>query len=163
MPGLALIFAAVAHAGYMNGPFIPTGWWTILFIIMGWFWLCIGALLWIRSVFTFGVDNLTLLYVYHPEEGHIVESSIYSILRHPIYASALRICVGLALLNGNANSVAFTIFMPLGLIGWIRLVEEKELVERFGQPYIDYRRRVPAFWPQLHNLRKFYTSLFTGR
>ncbi len=23
MPGLALIFAAIAHAGYMNGPFIP--------------------------------------------------------------------------------------------------------------------------------------------
>ncbi|MBK8821889.1 MAG: isoprenylcysteine carboxylmethyltransferase family protein [Anaerolineales bacterium] len=163
IPGLALIFSAVAHAGYMNGPFVPVGWWTVVFLTLGWFMVCIGALLWIRSVFTFGVDNLMLLYVYHPEEGRIVTSSIYSILRHPIYASALRVWVGLALLNGNANSIIFTIFVPLGLTGWIRLVEEKELIERFGKPYLDYRKQVPAFWPRLQNTGKFYKFLFTGR
>jgi protein-S-isoprenylcysteine O-methyltransferase Ste14 len=84
-------------------------------------------------------------------------------LRHPIYSSALRICIGLALLNGNANSIAFTIFMPLGLTGWIRLVEEKELIERFGQSYLDYRKRVPAFWPKPRNLGIFFTFLFKGR
>ena len=130
MPGLALLFGAIAHAGYMNGPFVPQGWWTTVFLVLGWYMLCIGALLWIRSVSTFGADNLALLYVYYPEESRIIDSSIYSILRHPIYASALRICIGLALLNGNANSIAFAIFVPLGLTGWIQLVEEKELIER---------------------------------
>jgi protein-S-isoprenylcysteine O-methyltransferase Ste14 len=157
MPGLGLIFGAVAH------PFVPIGWWTIVFLALGWFMVCIGALLWIRSVFTFGVDNLTLLYVYYPEEGRIVDSSIYSILRHPIYASALRVWVGLALLNGNANSIIFSIFVPLGLTGWIRLVEEKELIERFGQSYIDYRKRVPAFWPKLRDLGKFFKFLIIGK
>ena len=50
MPGLALIFAATVHAGYMNGPFIPQGWWTIIFRALGWFMLCIGSILWIRSI-----------------------------------------------------------------------------------------------------------------
>ncbi len=162
MPGLGLIFGAVAHAGYMNGPFVPVGWWTIVFLALGWFMVCIGALLWIRSVTIFGMDNLALLYVYYPEESRIVDSSIYSVLRHPIYASAIRVWMGLALLNGNANSIIFSIFVPLGLTGWIRLVEEKELIERFGQSYADYCKRVPAFWPRLRDLGKFFKFLLTG-
>ncbi len=163
MPGLALVFAAIAHAAYMNGPFIPPGWWTIVFFMLGWFMLCIGAILWIRSIFTFGADNIAMLYVYHPEEGKIIDSSIYSILRHPVYAGALRVGIGLALLNGNANAIAFAILLPLGFISWIRLVEEKELIERFGQSYLDYRKLTPAFWPRWRDLGRFYTFLFTGR
>jgi protein-S-isoprenylcysteine O-methyltransferase Ste14 len=162
IPGLALLFADIAHAAYMNGPFVPRGWWTIVFLVLGWFMLCIGAILWLRSVSTFGVDNLALLYVYYPEESRIIDSSIYGVLRHPIYASALRICIGLALLNGNANSIAFIVFVPLGFTGWIRLVEEKELIERFGKSYLDYRKRVPAFWPKLRDLGVFYKLLITG-
>jgi len=163
MPGLALILSAIAHAGYMNGPFIPQGWWTIVFFLAGWFMLCIGALLWIRSVFELGADNLALLYVYHPGEGKVIDSNIYSILRHPVYAGVLRVGIGLALLNGNANAIAFAILMPLGFTGWIRLVEEKELIERFGQSYLDYRKRTPAFWPRLRDFGAFFKFLLTGR
>ncbi|MDP1713529.1 MAG: isoprenylcysteine carboxylmethyltransferase family protein [Anaerolineales bacterium] len=162
LPGLALIMAAIAHAGYMNGPFVPQGWWTIIFLALGWFMLCIGAILWIRSVFAFGADNLALLYVYYPEEGRIINSSIYGILRHPVYAGVLRVGIGLALLNGNANAIAFAILMPLGLSSWIRLVEEKELIERFGQSYLDYRKRTPAFWPRLPDFGVFFKFLITG-
>jgi protein-S-isoprenylcysteine O-methyltransferase Ste14 len=163
MPGLALIMAAIAHAGYMNGPFLPRGWWTLVFFALGWFMLCIGALLWIRSVFALGADNLALLYVYHPEEGKVIDSNIYSILRHPVYAGVLRVGIGLALLNGNANAFAFAILLPLGFTGWSRLVEEKELVERFGQSYLDYRKRTPAFWPRLRDFGAFFKFLLTGR
>jgi protein-S-isoprenylcysteine O-methyltransferase Ste14 len=163
MPGLALIMAAIAHAGYMNGPIIPQGWWKIIFFALGWFMFCIGSILWIRSVFTFGVDNLALLYVYHPEEGIIIDSKIYGVLRHPVYAGDLRVSIGLALLNGNANAIAFAILVPLGFTGWIRLVEEKELIERFGQPYLDYRKRTPAFWPRLRTLGRFFAFLLTGK
>jgi len=162
LPGLCLIFGAVAHAVYMNGPVIPTGWWTTVFTVLGWYWVLVGAILWIRSIATFGVDNLNLLYVYHPEESRIVDSSIYAILRHPIYASAIRVWVGLALLNGNGNSVIFSVFVPLGLTGWIRLVEEKELLERFGKPYLDYRKHVPAFWAKPRDIGKFFKFLLTG-
>lgn len=163
MPGLALIFAVIAHARYMNGPFIPPGWWTIVFLALGWFLFCIGTILCIRSILAFGADNLALLYVYYPEESKIIDSSIYSVLRHPIYAGLLRVGIGLALLNGNANAIAFAILLPLGFTGWIRLVEEKELIERFGQSYLDYRRRTPAFWLRLSDLGIFFTFIFTGR
>jgi protein-S-isoprenylcysteine O-methyltransferase Ste14 len=164
IPGLALNMAAIAHAGYMNGPSVPQGWWTVVFFALGWFTLCIGAILWTRSIFTFGADNLAWLYVYYPEEGKIIDSSIYGILRHPVYAGLLRFGIGLALLNGNANAVAFAILLPLGFTGWVQLVEEKELIERFGEAYLDYRKRTPAFWLRLRpsDLGKFFTFIFTG-
>jgi protein-S-isoprenylcysteine O-methyltransferase Ste14 len=162
VPGLALIFAAIAHAGYMNGPYVPTGWWTTIFIALGWFMVVIGGALWLRSALTFGVDYLAFLYLYHPHESRIVNSSIYDILRHPIYAGAMRVCIGLALLNGNANALAFIPFLPLGFFGWVRLVEEKELIERFGQTYLAYRKNVPAFMPRLKDMGKFFMFLFKG-
>ncbi|CAG1005053.1 Methanethiol S-methyltransferase 2 [Anaerolineales bacterium] len=163
MPGLALIFSAVAHAGYMNGPEIPQGWWITVFLGLGWLSLLIGGILSIRSIFAFGADNLALLYVYHPGEGRIINSSIYGILRHPIYAGVLRLFIGLALINGNANSIAFAILIPLGFVGWTHLVEERELIERFGADYFDYRKRVPAFFPKLRGLGIFFNFLITGK
>jgi len=163
MPGLALIFGAVAHAGYMNGPEIPQGWWTTVFLALGWLSLLIGAILCIRSIFAFGADNLALLYVYYPEEGRIINSCIYGVLRHPVYAGVLRLFIGLALINSNANSIAFAILIPLGFVGWTRLVEERELIERFGADYLDYRKRVPAFFPKLRNLGSFFNFLLTGK
>jgi len=162
IPGLTLIFSAVAHAAYMNGPFVPRGWWTIVFTALGWLMLISGAILVIRSILTFGVDYLTMVYVYHPEERELIQSSIYGVLRHPLYAGALRIVIGLALLNGNANALAFALLMPLGLFGWIRLVEEKELIERFGQTYLEHRKKVPAFWPKIKNLPTYFRFLITG-
>ena len=163
IPGLAIIFAAAAHAGYMNGPFVPRGWWTTVFVALGWLMIIVGAALAIRAVSVFGLDNVTMLYIYYPEEGKIVDSSIYGVLRHPLYAGALRVVIGLALLNGNGNSLVFIFFLPILVFGWLRLVEEKELIERFGQSYLDYRKRVPAFWPQIQDLGKFFRFLLTGK
>jgi protein-S-isoprenylcysteine O-methyltransferase Ste14 len=163
MPGLALIFGAVAHAGYMNGPEIPQGWWSTVFFALGWLTLIIGSILCVRSILAFGADNLALLYVYHPEEGQIINSSIYSVLRHPIYAGVLRLFIGLALINGNANSIAFAILVPPGFVGWTRLVEEKDLIERFGETYLNYRKRIPAFFPKPCELGTFFNFLLTGK
>ncbi|MFN8414069.1 MAG: isoprenylcysteine carboxylmethyltransferase family protein [Anaerolineales bacterium] len=163
IPGLAFMLSAVGHAAYMNGPFIPRGWWTVAFTLLGWLMLLVGIPLALRSLFTFGADNIALLYVYYPEEGKIIESSIYGVLRHPVYAGILRIMIGLALLNGNANSIVAALFVPLGFFGFVRLVEEMELIERFGSSYLDYRKRVPAFWPKLRDLGTFYKFLLTGR
>ncbi len=163
LPAHALILGAVAHAGYMNGPVIPTGWWTVIFFILGWFLFCIGALLWIRSAFDCGAENLAFLHVYHPEKEKITKFGIYGMLRHPIYAGILRVSIGLALLNGNGNSVVFIVFIPLGFISWIRLVEEKELIERLGKSYLEYRKNTPAFWPKLNQLGTFYKFLLLGR
>jgi protein-S-isoprenylcysteine O-methyltransferase Ste14 len=162
IPGLAVIFAAMAHIAYMNGPKFTQPTITTILSILGWLLIIVGVVLWIRSVFAFGLDYLTMLYVYHPAEGRIVNSNIYNILRHPVYAGALRIGIGLACLNMGVYALTFALLLPLGVTGWVRLVEEKELLERFPG-YAEYRKRTPAFWPQINKLPAFFNFLFTGK
>ena len=163
LPGLALVFASVAHIGYMPGPTLPRLWWTSLFPIAGWYFVLLGATLWIRSILAFGFDYLTMLYVYYPEKSHRVDNNIYAVIRHPVYAGVLRLSIGLALLNGNAFSLFFgLLLLPFGLTAWIRLVEERELIERFGSGYAEYRKTTPAFWPRLRDLGKFFSFILKG-
>lgn len=52
--------------------------------------------------------------------------------------------------------------MPIGLTIWLRLAGEPELIERFGEGYAEYRRRVPAFWPRLGDAGRFARFLVAG-
>jgi len=97
IPGLGIVFASIAHLGYIAGPAIPTVWWRSILIAVGWIFVVIGAALWMRSIATFGMDNLTMLYVYFPSESKMTNSSMYQILRHPVYGAALYIGIGLLL------------------------------------------------------------------
>ena len=162
VPGLAVIFAAMAHIAYMNGPKFTQPVITTVLSVFGWFCVTIGLVLFVRSVFTFGLDYITMVYTYFPEEGRIVNTSIYSLLRHPVYAGALRFSIGLACLNMGIYALSFAVLLPLGLTGWIMLVEEKELLERLPD-YAEYRKNTPAFWPRITKLPTFFNFLFTGR
>jgi protein-S-isoprenylcysteine O-methyltransferase Ste14 len=121
----------------------------------------VGAALWVRSVATLGVDNLTMLYVYFPQESKMTNSGIYQILRHPIYGAALYVGIGLSMIHANWYGLLVALVLPIFLTGWVRLVEEKELLERFPD-YSDYRRRIPAFWPGPQDYAKFFRFLILG-
>jgi protein-S-isoprenylcysteine O-methyltransferase Ste14 len=128
---------------------------------VGWVFLVVGILLWLRSVTTFGVDYLTMLYVYYPSESRINNSTIFRILRHPIYAAALYIGIGLSMVHANWYALLVALILPIFLTGWIRLVEEKELLERFPE-YSDYRKHTPAFWPLPRDCITFFRFLILG-
>ncbi len=161
IPGLGIIFASIAHLGYIVGPEIPDLWWKSILMAFGWVFVVIAVVLWTRAVATFGVDYLAMLYVYFPDESHMVKSSIYEVLRHPIYAAALYLGLGLSLIHASWYALLVALILPVFLTGWIRLVEERELLERFPD-YADYRKQVPAFWARPRDLAKFYRFLLLG-
>lgn len=161
LPGLAIIFAAIAHIAYMNGPRFTQPTLTIIHTWLGWTCIVIGIPLAIRAVQTFGVDNVTMLYVYFPS-GRMVNSSIYGIIRHPLYGGALRISIGLACLNQGIYALTFVLLLLLGIFGWLRLVEEKELIERIPD-YAEYRKKTPAFFPYPNRIIDFFKFLLTGK
>jgi protein-S-isoprenylcysteine O-methyltransferase Ste14 len=162
IPGLSIVFASIAHLGYIAGPEIPNIWWKPLLITVGWVFLAIGAILWLRTVAIFGVDNLAMLYVYFPSESRLTNSSIYQILRHPIYAAALYIGLGLSMIHANWYALLVALILPIFLTGWVRLVEEKELMTRIPD-YTDYRKHLPAFWARPRDILHFFRFLITGK
>ena len=159
--GLGIVGAALAHLAYIAGPEIPAVWWKPWLQAIGYCLVAGGLLVWLRTVASSGIDSLVMLYVYHPGQGQRLQSGIYSILRHPIYAAAIDIGWGLALIHANWYALLVALLLPLFFLGWVRLVEEPELLQRFPD-YAEYRRRVPAFAPHPGHLLKLWKLLITG-
>lgn len=80
-------------------------------------------------------------------DHELVKTGPYRIVRHPIYTSMLCLVVGTGLLL--APLWMLTIALALFVAGTqIRVtVEDGLLASRFGAPFVDYRRTVPAYIP----------------
>ena len=121
--------------------------------------LLTGLMMVIRAIQAFGIDYMVVLYLYFPEESRIQKNEIYSVLRHPTYAGAILIGLGGTLFVFTSFSfIAFLIFLAAFYIH-IRLIEERELITRFGNSYLDYRKKVPAFFVNPTKLRPFLRFL----
>jgi protein-S-isoprenylcysteine O-methyltransferase Ste14 len=162
VPGLPCMFAAIAHTAYMPGDRIPLGGLTPLVSMIGLYLIVSGVITWARAGKLFGADNALMLYVYFPAESRKVESSLYSLIRHPMYSGAMRVGLALGLWRGTWGSIIFGVLVPLGLWCWITWVEEPELLERFGAGYTEYRQRVPAFIPRPRQWIAFWKFLIVG-
>lgn len=73
----------------------------------------------------------------------LIDSGLYSYVRHPGYAGVLVYVMGLVLLSNNWLSL-FILFVPIMLAFLYRVrIEEYELRGYFGSKYNDYARKVP--------------------
>ena len=78
--------------------------------------------------------------------GEMFSGGLYARVRHPRYAGMFAALLGAALLAGSPLLwIVLAIWCPFALLV-IRL-EEMELAARFGPSYLEYRKRVPAFFP----------------
>ena len=72
-PAVTLIAIPIAHIRHLPGAeILPYSGWNLVLLVLGWLLIAAGVLLGLRAMLTFGVDNLTMLYVYFPEESRLV-------------------------------------------------------------------------------------------
>lgn len=85
-------------------------------------------------------------------EGQVAETlntkGMYGFVRHPLYTGNFFMWLGILLLTGNwifaiSISIAFWIYYTL-----IAMTEERFLRGKFGDTYLDWASRVPAFFPR---------------
>ncbi len=122
--------------------------------------LLVGIMTVIRSLLTFGLDYMALVYLYYPEQSEVQHYDIYSILRHPTYAGLILICLAGFLFNFTVFHLLYFILFVTGFSIHIFFVEEKELITRFGDSYRVYRRKVPAIWVRPKQWKKFFYFLY---
>ncbi|MFX1483561.1 MAG: methyltransferase family protein [Promethearchaeota archaeon] len=122
--------------------------------------LLIGVLLIVRALQVFGIDYITVVYLYFPEESELQEHEIFSVIRNPTYSGALFIGLAGTFFTFTVLSFMFFAVLLIGFYLHVYLVEERELVQRFGEPYSEYRKQVPAFFARPRNLRKLFRFLF---
>ncbi|STX03523.1 Putative protein-S-isoprenylcysteine methyltransferase [Kocuria rosea] len=91
--------------------------------------------------------------LYAAQQQHrLAVTGVYARLRHPQYVGFLTIMVGFLL---QWPTLLTLIMFPILVVVYYRLAkrEEKAMTAEFGNEYVDYGRRVPAFVPRLRRTR----------
>jgi len=82
-----------------------------------------------------------------PSAGSLLSEGIYSRIRHPRYLSVFFGSLAVALFaNYLASWLLMVLLIPV--IYLLAIIEERELLERFGGDYRRYMERVPRFVPR---------------
>jgi protein-S-isoprenylcysteine O-methyltransferase Ste14 len=85
----------------------------------------------------------------------LVTKGIYSQVRHPQYLGLILLTAGIAFLWPTFSTL---VMWPILVFLYYRLAKEEEgvLEVRFGQEYVEYRRKVPRFVPQWSQIREAF-------
>lgn len=89
----------------------------------------------------------SLLYAANYKNKLVLDMGPYSMVRHPLYVSSFIGSIGFGL--ASENFVALTIIVLATLVAYFPVVrdEEDKLIEKFGDAYEEYKRRVPQLIP----------------
>lgn len=81
------------------------------------------------------------------KKGRVLSEGIYGWVRHPRYVAILLGTFGWALFVNHAGVYVLAVLTLPGLY-LVAVLEERELLERFGDEYARYCERVPRFVPR---------------
>ncbi len=82
-----------------------------------------------------------------PKKEHTLYGGIYDTIRHPQMLGEVWTGLVFALLLNSPFLVLYS-FVYIPFFYWAAIAEERDLVIRYGQPYIDYRNRTGMFIPR---------------
>lgn len=102
----------------------------------------------IKRAFRAYSTSVFLGFKVEPEDQKLVIDGLQRKVRHPLYSGTILIFLGYFIYNPLLSSfvtlLALFIYLPIGIH-----LEEKKLIQKFGQTYVDYKKRVPALFPIL--------------
>jgi protein-S-isoprenylcysteine O-methyltransferase Ste14 len=72
----------------------------------------------------------------------------YTYCRNPMTLGTTIFNLGVAIWLGSISAMGLGLVYPVGILIYIKLIEEKELEERFGSEYLKYKMRTPFLIPR---------------
>lgn len=89
------------------------------------------------------------------ETNKLVTDGVYACMRHPMHLGLLFFPLAIALIIGSLTFILFIAPLEMILmIVLIKLVEEREALQKFGDAYEAYRQRTPMFSLRMACLRQ---------
>ena len=113
----------------------------LLFMIVGWLF----ANWTVKVQFSFGRGTPIPLMA----TQRLIIKEPYTYCRNPMTLGAAIFYLGVAIWLGSISAVGLGLVYPVGILIYIKLIEEKELEERFGCEYLEYKKRTPFLIPHL--------------
>jgi protein-S-isoprenylcysteine O-methyltransferase Ste14 len=130
---------------WLGLPYLPHAWWR--YVVAGVLGLA-GLFLAVSTVTAFFRTRGTPVPLSPPPK--LITTGLYAYIRNPMALGALLILEGLGFYYGSLSLIIF--FAPLPVVLYaleIKAVEEPELELRFGNEYVEYKKKVPMFIPWL--------------
>lgn len=78
----------------------------------------------------------------------LIATGPFRYCRNPMAFGAISIYLGVVILIGSLSSFILLALLTSALFIYIKHIEEKELEMRFGQDYLEYKKRVPFIIPR---------------
>jgi protein-S-isoprenylcysteine O-methyltransferase Ste14 len=75
----------------------------------------------------------------------------YAYCRNPMALGAIALYLGIAIWLGSLSALGMVLLPAVCLLIYIKLLEEKEMQLRFGDDYLEYRRRTPFLIPRFRS------------
>jgi len=75
----------------------------------------------------------------------------YTYCRNPMTVGTTAFYFGIAIWTGSLSALLLALIYPVIILIYIKLIEEKELEQRFGLEYLEYKRRTPFLIPRFRN------------
>ena len=138
-----LIIAALLMDKWLNLPRLSYFPWTLIISIV---LLLPGFILYFWTIGIFTELHGTAVPINPPQE--LITTGPYAYSRNPMMLGIFLMLFGTGFFIGSlALTVIFTPLFILLMSVYAMLVEEKELELRYGQKYLDYKKRVPMYIP----------------
>lgn len=80
-------------------------------------------------------------------ESGVIRTSVFRLVRHPIYLSEILLYLGFLMLNISLAAAVIWI-VGIGFLHYISRYEEKLLLARYGEEYKHYMKEVPMWIPR---------------
>ena len=147
----------VAYFLYKNIPFLLKYYLTIPTFLQytGWFLLCSGLIIFIYTgLYLRPWVLIGLPEVYKKLQVGLTVDGPFSLTRHPVYFSHFMMFTGIFFITGVIATL-FVALLDFFVVYFIIIpYEEKELCERFGSEYDEYKKRVSPFFPTFRHKKK---------
>jgi protein-S-isoprenylcysteine O-methyltransferase Ste14 len=107
----------------------------------------------ISSMVLLGIATLgrlwSLMYIAGNKKRELVTVGPYSVVRHPLYLFSLIGAVSIGLASESLLILACIVLFCALYYPAAIAAEERKLIDKFGDGYLDYSRKVPAMIPRL--------------
>lgn len=109
-------------------------------IVIGVLFIILSVFIWIQAVIVSKLDE-------NIKKNHLVTSGVYAWVRNPIYSAFMILCTGLLLIAGNAWAFVLPFIYWGVLTVLLKYTEEKWLLNKFGNEYVEYCSEVNRCLP----------------
>jgi hypothetical protein len=109
-------------------------------ILVGAIFIVVGVAVWIYAVIIQKISE-------EIKNGKLITKGIYSFVRNPIYTAFIFVFTGILIMGSNLFLLILPILFWINLTVILKLTEEKWLLEKFGDEYVDYCKVVNRIIP----------------